>query len=48
LLKGACLTIVALLVLRSRLPQRVSLTLGMVNLWYAIVVAWNLGVLARA
>jgi hypothetical protein len=48
LLKGSCLAVVALLVLRSRLPQRVSLTLGVVNLWYALVVAWNLGVLARA
>jgi hypothetical protein len=48
MLKGLCLVVVASLVLRSRLPQRVSLTLGVVNLWYAIVVAWNLGVLARA
>jgi hypothetical protein len=47
-LKGACLAVVALLVLRSRSPQRVSLTLGVVNLWYAVVVAWNMGVLARA
>jgi hypothetical protein len=46
-LKGACLGVVALLVLRSRLPQRVSLTLGVVNLWYALVVAWNVGVLAQ-
>ena len=48
LLKGGCLVAVVALVLRSRMPQRVALTLGAVNLWYAIVVAWNLGVLVRA
>ena len=48
LLKGMCLVAVVTLVLRSRLPHRVALTLGVVNLWYALVVAWNLGVLVRA
>src|SRR5262245_13249758 len=48
LLKAACLIVVALLVLRSRSPQRVSLTLGVVNIWYALVVAWNMGVLLHA
>ena len=48
LLKGGCLVAVVALVLRSRMPQRVALTLGAVNLWYALVVAWNLGVLVRA
>jgi hypothetical protein len=48
LVKGACLVVVVALVLRSRLPQRVAPALGAVNLWYAVVVAWNFGVLARA
>jgi hypothetical protein len=48
LLKGGCLVAVVALVLRSRMPQRVALTLGAVNLWYALVVAWNLGVLVHA
>lgn len=48
LVKGLCLVAVVALVLRSRLPHRVAITLGAVNLWYAVVVAWNLGVLARS
>ena len=48
LVKGVCLVAVVALVLRSRLPHRVAWTLGAVNLWYSLVVAWNLGVLAQA
>ena len=48
LIKFACLMAVVGLVLRTRFPERVAWTLGAVNLWYAFVVLWNLGVLARA
>ena len=48
LVKLLCLALVVTLVLRSRYPLRVAWTLGAVNIWYALVVAWNLGVLARA
>ncbi|MEO5842920.1 MAG: DUF5658 family protein [Acidimicrobiales bacterium] len=46
--KCLCLTIVVGLVLRTRFPGRVALTLVAVNFWYALVVGWNLGLLARA
>ena len=48
LIKFVCLMAVVGLVLRSRFPERVAWTLGAVNVWYAFVVVWNLGVLARA
>ena len=48
LVKLLCLAVVVTLVLRSRYPLRVAWTLGAVDLWYALVVVWNLGVLARA
>jgi hypothetical protein len=47
LVKCLFLAIVVGLVLRTRFPGRVALTLGAVNLWYAIVVGWNLTLLAR-
>ena len=48
LVKFACIVAVVALVLRSQFPHRVAWSLGAVNLWYALVVGWNLGVLARA
>jgi len=48
LVKFACIVAVAALVLRTRFPQRVAWSLGAVNLWYAVVVGWNLSVLARS
>ena len=48
LVKCVCIVVVVALVLRSRFPQRVAWSLGAVNLWYSLVVGWNLGVLARA
>lgn len=48
LVKFACITVVVVLVLRTQFPHRVAWSLGAVNLWYALVVGWNLGVLARA
>jgi len=46
--KSLCLTIVVGLVVRTRVPGRVALLLVAVNIWYALVVGWNFGVLARA
>ena len=40
--KGLCLLAVTALVLRTRFPERTALVLGGVNLWYAVVVGWNL------
>ncbi len=48
MVKLACMVAVVALVLRTQFPQRVAWSLGAVNIWYAVVVAWNLGVLARA
>jgi hypothetical protein len=48
LLKCVCLMAVVALVLRTRFPERVAWTLGAVNVWYSLVVVWNLAVLARA
>jgi hypothetical protein len=48
LLKFVCLVAVVALVMRTRFPERVAWTLGAVNIWYALVVGWNLAVLARA
>jgi len=48
LVKFACIVAVVALVLRTRYPQRVAWSLGAVNVWYALVVGWNLGVLARS
>ena len=48
LVKFACMAVVVALVLRTKFPQRVAWSLGAVNLWYSLVVGWNLGVLARA
>jgi hypothetical protein len=48
LVKFACIAVVVALVLRTRFTHRVAWSLGAVNLWYALVVGWNLGVLARA
>ena len=48
LVKCLCLSIVVALALRTRFPSRTAWTLGVVNLWYALVVGWNLTVLARA
>ncbi len=48
LVKGLCLALVIALVLRTRRPGRVALTLGAVNVWYAIVVGWNCAVLVRS
>ena len=47
LVKSLCLVMVVALVLRSRFPARVAWSLGAVNVWYALVVAWNFVVLAR-
>ena len=46
--KCLCLAIIVALALRTRFPGRVAWTLGAVNLWYAVVVGWNMTVLARA
>jgi hypothetical protein len=46
--KCLCLAIVVALALRSRFPVRVAWILGTVNLWYALVVGWNLTMLAHA
>ena len=48
LVKFACIVAVVALVLRTRFPHRVAWSLGAVNLWYALVVGWNLGVLVRS
>ena|SRR5688572_24468157 len=48
LVKCLCLAIVVVLALRTRFPGRIAWTLGAVTLWYALVVGWNLTVLARA
>ena len=48
LLKFVCIVAVVALVLRTRVPHRVAWSLGVVNIWYALVVVWNLAVLARA
>jgi hypothetical protein len=47
MVKFACLGAVVGLVLRTKFPHRVAWSLGAVNLWYALVVGWNLGVLFR-
>jgi hypothetical protein len=47
MVKFACIVAVVALVLRTRFPHRVAWSLGAVNLWYALVVGWNLSVLAR-
>jgi hypothetical protein len=47
MIKFACIVVVVALVLRTRFPHRVAWSLGAVDLWYALVVGWNLGVLAR-
>ena len=46
--KFVCIIVVVALVLRTRFPQRVAWSLGAVDLWYALVVGWNLGVLVRS
>ena len=46
--KCLCLAIVVALASRTRFPGRVAWTLGAVNLWYALVVGWNLKMVARA
>lgn len=46
--KGLCLAVVCILVLRCQHLRRVSVALGVVNLWYVGVVGWNLVTLARA
>jgi hypothetical protein len=46
--KCSFLAIVVALALRTRFPARVAWTLGVVNLWYTLVVGWNLAVLTRA
>jgi hypothetical protein len=46
--KGICLALVVALALRTRRPGRAALTLGAVNVWYAIVVGWNCAVLLRS
>ncbi|MEO8693105.1 MAG: DUF5658 family protein [Acidimicrobiales bacterium] len=48
LVKFACIVVVVALALRTRFPQRVAWSLGAVNVWYALVVGWNLGVLVRS
>ena len=48
LVKCGCIVVVVALVLRTQFPHRVAWSLGAVNLWYSLVVGWNLGVLARA
>ena len=48
LVKSLCLVVVVGLVLRARSPGRIAWSLGAVDLWYALVVGWNLAVLARA
>ncbi|MEO5839924.1 MAG: DUF5658 family protein [Acidimicrobiales bacterium] len=48
LVKFSCIVAVVALALRTRVPQRVAWSLGAVNVWYALVVGWNLGVLVRS
>jgi len=48
LVKFACIVVVVALALRTRFPQRVAWSLGAVNVWYALVVGWNLSVLVRS
>ena len=48
LVKVLCLVVVTALVLRTRSPERVAWALGAVNLWYALVVSWNVAIIARA
>jgi hypothetical protein len=46
--KCVILTTVVALVLRSRFPARAAWTLGLVTTWYAIVVGWNLAIIASS
>ena len=46
--KCLCLAAVVALALRTRFPGRVAWTLGAINIWYAVVVGWNLTLVARA
>ena len=48
MVKCGCIVVVVALVMRTKFPHRVAWSLGAVNLWYSLVVGWNLGVLARA
>lgn len=45
LVKGLCLALIWVLILRSRRSPRMLAVIGAVNVWYAIVIAWNLKVL---
>lgn len=48
LVKGLCLAAVVALCLRTQKPERACLFLGLVNIWYLTVVAWNFSVLYAA
>ena len=45
--KLLCLVVVTTLVSRTSMSQRIVLLLGAVNFWYAVVVCWNLALVAR-
>ena len=44
-IKGLCLALIWALILRSRRSPRMLAVIGAVNVWYVIVIAWNLKVL---
>jgi hypothetical protein len=46
--KCVILATVVALVLRSRFPARAAWTLGLVTIWYAVVVGWNFAIIASA
>jgi hypothetical protein len=46
--KCLCLGIVVGLAVRTRFRGRIAWTLGVVNLWYALVVGWYLRMLSRS
>jgi hypothetical protein len=48
LLKCSCVVLIAALVSRCSTSLRVRVGLALVVAWYAVVVTWNVAVLARA
>lgn len=44
--KCVALAILVMLVLRTHVPARAAWTLGVVAVWYAVVVGWNLSLLS--
>jgi hypothetical protein len=45
LIKALCLALIWALILRSQRSPRMLVVIGAVNVWYAIVIVWNLKVL---